>query len=54
MVSFKKQEMIFMQGEEAQCMYIVLSGQVGIYTDEACEELMVTLKGKAILGERAL
>ena len=42
------------RGQEATCMYILISGEVGIYVDEQMNECVARLKENYIFGERAL
>ena len=55
-IIFKKDYAIFTEGSEADCMYQILEGTVGIYSAFGTSEqkLITTLKAGALFGEMAL
>lgn len=42
------------KGDEGDCMYVILSGEVGIYVDDEVKNCIVVLTVNKIFGERAL
>ena len=42
------------KGDEGDCMYVILKGDVGIYVDAELKNCIVTLGENKIFGERAL
>jgi CRP-like cAMP-binding protein len=42
--TFDTNQVIMSRGQEATCMYIVISGEVGIYVDEKLNECVARLK----------
>lgn len=54
--TFRKGEIIFRQGEESDCMYDILQGQVGIFSDygTGAEKLLVKLETEQFFGEMGL
>ena len=42
------------KGDEGDCLYLILSGEVGIYMDQELKECIVQLGEKKVFGERAL
>lgn len=53
-VTFDTDQLIMSRGDSATCMYIVISGEVGIYIDEQQSECVARVKENYIFGERAL
>ncbi len=55
-LNFKKGEIVFKQGEYAECMYDIVSGSVGVYVAYGTDaEMQLTiLKAGEFLGEMAL
>ena len=53
---YKKNQVIFRRGDTADCMYDILWGSVGIYTDYGTDEerLLTTLEAGEIFGEMGL
>jgi len=42
------------KGDDANCMFIVIKGEVGIYLDEGLKVRLASIKDNHIFGERAL
>jgi CRP-like cAMP-binding protein len=42
------------KGDEGDCMYILFSGEVGIYVGDESEKCVAVLKDSKVFGERAL
>lgn len=42
------------RGDEGDCMYLVISGEVGIYIDDKHTNCIAKLKENKVFGERAL
>ena len=55
-VSFKKDEIIFREGEQGSVMYLIVTGRVGIYVGYGTEKkTQLTVMGSgAVLGEMAV
>ena len=56
LLSFNKNEVVFRQGDNAACMYDIVSGSVGIYVGYGTENetQLTTLKAGEFLGEMGL
>lgn len=54
--SFQRNEVIFREGDEASCMYEVVSGTIGIYANygKAAEKLLTELHSGQFFGEMAM
>lgn len=54
--AFKKGEVIFRQGDASDCMYDILWGEVGIYTNYGTpeEKLLSTLRTEQFFGEMGM
>jgi CRP-like cAMP-binding protein len=54
-VSIKKDSYLFLQGDEADCMYIVKTGKIGLYIADYLVEKMVSQVGPGeLIGEMSL
>jgi len=55
-LKFKKNEIIFKEGDEGECMYDILSGNVGIYSSYGTpdQKLLTTLGEDAFFGEMGM
>ena len=55
-IRFSAGDVIFRAGEEADCMYEICSGQVGIYSDYGTdhEKILATLKAEDVFGEMGI
>jgi CRP-like cAMP-binding protein len=42
------------KGDDGDCMYILISGEVGVYLDSECKNCIAILKENKVFGERAL
>jgi CRP-like cAMP-binding protein len=42
------------KGDEGDCMYCLIEGEVGIYIDIECVNCIAVLKENKVFGERAL
>lgn len=42
------------KGDIADCMYLIIKGEAGIYIDDELKNCIVTLKDHKVFGERAL
>ncbi|CDW76421.1 cyclic nucleotide-binding domain containing protein [Stylonychia lemnae] len=51
---YEKDEKIIIKGEEAHEMFILYSGDVGIYLDQECQKCVATLQSDKVFGEAAL
>lgn len=51
----KQDPMLVMSvGDEGDCMYILVQGEVGVYIDEECQNCIAVLRENKVFGERAL
>jgi CRP-like cAMP-binding protein len=54
-VSIKKDSYLFLQGDEADCMYIVKTGKIGLYIADYLVEKLVSQVGPGeLIGEMSL
>ena len=42
------------KGDEGDCMYILITGEVGVYIDEEMKNCIAVLSVNKVFGERAL
>jgi CRP-like cAMP-binding protein len=42
------------KGDDGDCMYIIIKGEVGVYVDETHSNCIAILKENKVFGERAL
>lgn len=42
------------KGDEGYCMYLLLTGEVGIYVDDQLQNCIAVLTDGKVFGERAL
>ena len=56
LITYKKGEVIFVQGDPADCMYDIEAGSVGIFVDYNTkqEKQLTTLSAKQVFGEMGL
>ena len=54
--TLRKGEIVFAEGDESDCMYEVVNGQVGIYKNYGTkeEELLTTMDPESIFGEMGM
>ena len=53
-IEFQEKEVVMRKGDEGDCMYLILAGEVGIYMDTEFNNCIVLLGEKKVFGERAL
>jgi CRP-like cAMP-binding protein len=46
--------LVITKGDEADCMYIIYQGEVGIFGDVECTFMFATCKPNQVIGEKAL